>query len=96
MQSNSFSILEHKKCRVVSKKTYTDNELIYSIEYSWKGNRVTKTKSNFFGKLRDAFNISESVTSFDYLKTDKKGNWTERMIYRDDDIKLERRTIQYY
>ncbi|MEM7105753.1 MAG: hypothetical protein AAF502_21625 [Bacteroidota bacterium] len=95
-EEGAYSIFAYNNCVTTQKKTFSNNELIYSIDYHWDGSLLNKTTSQFYGSLKEAIGQSISTTESDFEKFDEKGNWTQRSFTIDKTKHLELRYLSYY
>ena len=89
-------IYKNKNCRGVNKKVYLENSLVYSIDYEWNENLVTRTINQFYGDLQKSIGKSSDTTTFDYISLDKKANWMKRIMNINEMSYLEIRSLKYY
>jgi len=95
-EEGSYSIFKYKNCVTINKKTFSRNELIYSINYQWDDNLVKKSTCHFYGSFQQAIEQSVSTTESNFESFDEKGNWTKRTFIKDKKKFMELRLLSYY
>lgn len=91
-----YSEHDYKNCRTIHIKRFQDDELFYSSYYEWDDSLLTTVTSAYHGSAKEVIEESSTVTKYEYLFFDEKGNWTTRIYMKGEQQFIEYRSLEYY
>lgn len=87
---------EYEDCKRTCKKTYKNDELIFSTNFIWEDQLMVQMSTNFHGDFSKEVGKTTEKTKFTYYTFDSKNNWSTRTYTNEIGTFLEIRHLEYY
>lgn len=87
---------EYEDCKRIGKKTYKNDELIFSTDFIWEDQLMVQMSTNFHGDFSKEVGKTVENTEFTYYTFDSKNNWSTRTYTNEIGTFLEIRHLEYY